>query len=356
MRQKVNKDTLLKMAMAFQVSKALFVASEFDVFTLLSKKPLSAEDLAKRLKLHPRPISRLLNAMVAFGLLKKRRGKYSNTEIANTSLVKGKPEYFGDYLSIVNDVYNAWAHYEKVIKENHSLPLFQKESLKGSDTARVLDGSSAHLVSRVMRAQEAFSYRQAVRLPKVYNFSKHNLLLDIGGGTGIFSIMAVRAHPHLKSIVFDVPEVCTIARERIKYYKLVKKIKVVEGNFLSDDLPKGADVVLISTVLDGYDEPECRELLKKVFTTLESQGVLIVNETMLNEERTGPLFPAIFSLELMVERNTGDSRTVGEIRRWMKDAGFVTIKSMALKERGETYLNCRIVTGKRPRKGTRSQN
>lgn len=347
MKPKINKDTLWKMTMAFQVSKALFVANELDVFTLLSKKPASAEDFAKKLKLHPRPIGRLLNAMVAFGLLKKRNGKFSNAGIANTFLVRGRPEYFGDYISIINDVYETWSNYEKVIKENHSLPLFKKEYAQGSDTARVLDGSPAHLVRRVMLAQEAFSYRQAVCLPKIYNFSKHNLLLDVGGGTGIFSIMAVKANPHLKSMVFDVPAVCAMARERIRFYKVAKKIKIVEGDFLTDDVPKGADVVLISTVLDGYDEPECRRLLKKVFTILKPQGVIIVNETILNEERTGPLFPAIFSLELMIERNMGDSRTVKEISRWMKDAGFVNIKSKPLMKRGETYLNCKIVTGKK---------
>jgi len=346
-QSKVNKDALWKMAMAFQVSKALFTASELDVFTLISKKPVSAEGLAKRLKLHPRPIGRLLNAMVALGLLKKRNGKFSNTNIATTFLVKGKPEYFGDYLSIVNDTYKAWTYYERVIKENHSLSLYQKEYAKGSDTAKELDRSPTHLVRRVMHAQEAFSYRQAVYLSKIYNFSKHKLLLDLGGGTGIFSIMAVKANPHLKSIVFDVPAVCAIARERIRFYKVAKKIKVVEGDFLADDLPIGADVALISTVLDGYDEPECRGLLKRVFTVLKPQGVVIVNEIMLNEERTGPLFPAIFSLELMIERNTGDSRTVGEIRQWMKDAGFKNIKSKPLRVRGGTFLNCKIVTGKK---------
>jgi len=348
MKSKANKDILWKMTMAFQVSKALFVANELDIFTLISKKPVSAEYLAKRLKLHPRPIGRLLNAMVSFGLLKKEKGRFFTTEIANAFLVRGKPEYFGDYISIVNDVYGAWADYEKVIRENHSFPLFQKEYAQAADTASALDRSPANLVRRVMLAQEAFSYRQAVCLPRVYNFSKHRLLLDVGGGTGIFSIMAVKANPRLKAMVFDVPAVCTMARERSKFYKVAKKVKVLEGDLLVDEFPSGADVALISTVLDGYDEPECRRALKKIFTSLDSQGVLIVNEMMLNEERTGPLFPAIFSLELMIERNTGDSRTEGEIRRWMKDTGFVNITSKPLRKQGETYLNCKIVIGKKP--------
>jgi len=40
---KVNKDHLWNMAMAFQVSKAIFVASDLDIFTLLSKKPATYE-------------------------------------------------------------------------------------------------------------------------------------------------------------------------------------------------------------------------------------------------------------------------------------------------------------------------
>jgi precorrin-6B methylase 2 len=348
MKVKANKDDLFKMAMAFQVSKALFVGNELDVFSLLAKKPAAVETLAKKLQLHPRPLRRLLNALVACGLLNKRNEKFSNTEIATAFLVKGEPEYFGDYLSIVNDVSVTWGRYENVIRENRSLPLFQKDYPQASDTARVLDGRQHQLVRRVMLAQEAFSYRQAVVLPAVHNFSKHSLLLDIGGGTGIFSIMAVKAQPHLNAIVFDMPAVCAVARERIKLYKVAKKITVKEGNVLTDELPGGADVALISTVLDGYDGPECRMLIKKVFSALTSQGVLIVNEMMLNEERTGPLFPALFSLELMVERNTGDSRTVGEIRQWMKDAGFVTITSKPLRKKGETFLNCKIVVGKKP--------
>ena len=345
MKTKANKDTLWKMTMAFQVSKAIFVANELDLFTLLSKKPASADSLARKLKLHPRPISRLLNAMVAFGLLKKRSEKFFNAEIADTFLVKGTPEYFGDYISIVNDVYGTWALYEKVVRGNRSLPLFQTES---ADTGGMLDRGPAHQVRRIMLAQEQFSYRQALCLPKVYNFTKHTMLLDVGGGTGIFSIMAVKANARLKSIVFDVPAVCAVARERVKHYKVAKKVKVMEGNILTEDFPPGADIALISTVLDGYDEPECRKVLKKVFAALEPRGVLIVNEMVLNEERTEPLFPAIFSLELMVERNTGDSRTVEEIREWMKDAGFINIKCKPLREPGETYLNCKIVTGRKP--------
>jgi len=345
LKTKANKDTLWKMTMAFQVSKALFVANELDLFTLLSKKPASADSLARKLTLHPRPIGRLLNAMVAFGLLKKDSGKYFNTEIAATFLVKGAPEYFGDYISIVNGVYGTWGLYEKVIRENRSLPLFQSES---ADTGGMLDREPVHQVRRIMLAQEQFSYRQAVCLPKVYNFTRHTRMLDVGGGTGIFSIMAVRANARLKSIVFDVPAVCAVARERISHYKVAKKVKTMEGNILKDDFPPGADVALISTVLDGYDEPECRGILKKIFAALEPRGVVIVNEMMLNEERTQPLFPAIFSLELMVERNTGDSRTVKEIREWMKAAGYINMQCTPMREPGETYLNCKIVTGRKP--------
>lgn len=348
MMPQANKDRLWEMAMAFQVSKAIFVAIEFDVFTRLSKKPSSAEDLAKKLKLHPRPAIRLLNAMAACGLLRKRNGKFANTEIADTFLVKGRPEYFGDYLSIVGGVYETWANFDKVIKDNCSLPLFKREDVEAYDTAKMLDQSPPDLVRRVMLAQEQFSYRQAVRLPQIYDFSKHKLLLDVGGGTGIFSIMATRANSNLKAVVFDVPQVCAVARKRTKFYKVAKKVKVMEGNFIADELPRGADVALLSTVLDGYDEPECREVITKVFHALKPKGVIIANEMVLNDERTGPLFPALFSLELMLERNTGDSRTAGEMRQWMKDAGFVNIATKPLRAKGETYLNCKIVIGRKP--------
>jgi len=345
--KKINKDRLWEMAMAFQVSKALFVANDLHIFTLLARNPLSGERVAEKLKLQPRSVCRLLNAMVAFGLLKKENGAFHNTEIADTFLVKGRGEYFGDYVSILNEVYTAWDDYETVVRENHALPLFKREPKKRNEQWGVIDGSPPDLVRRIMLAQEAFSYGQAVCLPEIYDFSRHKLLLDAGGGTGIFSIMAVKANPHLKAVVFDLPRVCAVARDRIRYYKTAKKVRVMEGNLLAADLPRGADVALISTILDAYDEQECRILLQKTFDALEPEGVVIVNEMMLNKDRTGPLFPAIFSLELMIERNTGDSRTVEEIRTWMKEAGFKKISTKPLKARGETYLNCKIVVGRK---------
>lgn len=332
----VNKDILWRMAMSFQVSKALFIANNLDIFTVLARKPLNGEQLANKLKLQPRPVTRLLNAMVSFGLLIKKNELFSNTAIADTFLVRGKPEYFGNYLNAVNEVYLAWADFDKVITENHYLPLFRKEYAEGIE-----------LVRRMMLAQEAFSFRQAVCLPKIYDFSRHKLLLDVAGGTGIFSVMAVKAHPQLKSIVFDVPAVCAIARERIQFYKTRNKIKITEGNFITDELPRGADVALLSTVLDSYDESDCRMLMKKVFTVLEPGGVLIVNEIMLNEDSTGPLFPALFSLELMIERNRGDARKVSEIRQWMKESGFTDITVRPLRLQGQDYLNCKIITGRK---------
>ncbi|MBI5375653.1 MAG: hypothetical protein HZA77_09470 [Candidatus Schekmanbacteria bacterium] len=333
---KVSKDPIWEMAMAFQVSKALFLANNLDIFTILSRKPDTAEATAKKLKLQSRPVERLLNAMSAFGLLKKKDGKYYNTDMSETFLVKGRPEYFGNYLNAINEVYRAWSDYEKVVENNSSIPLFRKDYAEGQE-----------VIHRMMLAQEGFSFRQAAYLPEVYDFSGHRLLLDVGGGTGIFSVMAVNANPNLMSIIFDVPPVCAVARERIKLYKAEKKIKIMEGNFITDNLPQGADAALLSTILDAYDDNDCRHLIKKVFDSLKPGGTIIANEMMLNKEGTGPLFPAIFSLELMIERNRGNSRKIDEIKGWMKDAGFTKIKCRPLWLKGETYLNCWIVTGKK---------
>ena len=120
MKSKVNKDALWKMAMAFQISKALFVASELNLFTLLSKKPASAEHLARKLKLHTRPVARLLNSMVAFGLLKKRNEKFSNTEIASTFLVKGNRAYFQVGGAIVYDS-DPEAEYQETLDKARAL-------------------------------------------------------------------------------------------------------------------------------------------------------------------------------------------------------------------------------------------
>jgi len=339
-QKSVQSDAIIKIATGFHLSKILFAGVEFDIFTKLGKKKLSAKDVAKKCRLPIRSTTRLLNGAVAVGLLQFKNEKYFNTPVAEKFLVCGKPEYLGDLMKAYNYMlYDKWGNLEEVIKKDKFQPVFGP----GKDTIGNISKNSK-IAQAAMMAQHSYSVKPAEELAAKFDFSKYNTLLDLGGGSGILSVMAVKKYSHLKAMVFDFPPVCKITRKVVSKYKAGNKVKIHEGNVLQDTFPKGADIILISGVLDGYNESNCRKMIKKAYDYLPNGGGIILKESIVKDDRTGPLFPVLFSLALMIETEGGDSRSRGEMSQWLKETGFKKIRYKALTGISGTFRNLGFVT------------
>jgi methylase of polypeptide subunit release factors len=96
------------------------------------------------------------------------------------------------------------------------------------------------------------SFGPAIQLPKVYDFSKHSRMIDIGGGSGIYAVQVVKANPHMTATILDLEAVCQVAEQYIKSYNLEDKIKTKPLDFFKEDIPKGYDLVFLSLILHDY--------------------------------------------------------------------------------------------------------
>ena len=100
---------IIDLAVAFWGAKTLLSAVELDLFTVLAPGPLDRDALAARLQLHPRAARDFLDALVALGMLARTGETYANTPETSAFLVRGKPEYVGDYLDMLNTrLYPFW--------------------------------------------------------------------------------------------------------------------------------------------------------------------------------------------------------------------------------------------------------
>ncbi|OGL42875.1 MAG: hypothetical protein A2042_05205 [Candidatus Schekmanbacteria bacterium GWA2_38_11] len=336
-------DDILEIAAGYQVSKSLFAAVEFNVFNSLSGKGKTIKQLSSELKLPKRSLFRLLGVCTACGLLKKKDGKYYNSKAAERFLVENKPGYIGDFCKANNNfLYNSWGKIEEIIKSDKFHSVFGG---KGDTIDRVAIDPKIVRVSH--KAQHNYSINPAKELAEKFDFSKYKDLLDLGGGSGILSIMAVKKYPHLTATVFDFTPVCEIAKEIIAEHGVEDRVRTCPGNIIKDEFPKGADLILISGILDGYDEEGCYAMIKKAYDYLPKGGGIILKESIIDDGRTGPLFPAIFSLALLIETRGGDSRSRGEMSGWLKKAGFTGIKFTPLHEISGSYRALGIVTAKK---------
>ena len=333
-------DQILDIATGFQRSKILFAAVEFGMFSILERKGLTMGEIAKTSKLPVRSLQRLLNGAALLGLIRFRNGKYYNSPLSKKYLVKGKPQYVGDLVRAYNlMLYDRWGRLEDIIREDTFDPIMQPKVDNRADST-----IDPEIARRAMTAQHNYSVKPAEELAGNFNFSKYRMLLDLGGGSGIFSIMAAKRNRKLKAIVFDILPVCKIAEEIIAKYGLSGRVTTHPGNVLEDRFPSGADLILISGVLDGHNEESCSTLIRKAYEYLPSGGAIILKESIIHEDRRGPMFPVLFSLSLLIETQGGDARSRGEMTCWLKNAGFRRITYKPLTTMSGKFRNIGMLT------------
>ncbi len=148
------------------------------------------------------------------------------------------------------------------------------------------------------------------------------LLLDVGGGSGIYSIALLKRYFQLRAIVIDRPEVLRVADENRRRYNVADRLELREGDMFGEELPTGADVVLLSNVLHDWDIPECRQLLDRAYAALKPGGQVLIHDVFLNDDLDGPLPIALYSAALFT-LTLGRAYSAAEYRQWLTDAGFI---------------------------------
>jgi hypothetical protein len=147
------------------------------------------------------------------------------------------------------------------------------------------------------------------------------LLLDVGGGSGIYSIACLQQNPNLRAIVWDRPEVLKVAAELAESHGVAKRLECRSGDMFRDPVPAGVDVILLSNVLHDWDAPECRTLVKRCADGLSRGGRLLIHDVFLNDALDGPLPIALYSAALFT-LTEGRAYSALEYRTWLTEVGL----------------------------------
>lgn len=154
------------------------------------------------------------------------------------------------------------------------------------------------------------------------DMSDRSLILDLGGGSGAYCIAALQKYPQLNAIVLDFEAVCKVTDRFIAQWGMSDRIKTHPGDFTSDPLPEGADVMIMASNLPQYNEANLIETLTKACQALQPGGEFhLVGET-LDSEKTGPLGPALWGIHEALFGSEGRAHSEAEVRHYMKSAGF----------------------------------
>ncbi|WP_425406880.1 methyltransferase [Hwanghaeella sp.] len=283
-------EDISNIAFGFMGSKALFAALHNKVFTHLSGAPRTAEELAEVTALDAERAQTLLTALAGLGLVAVEDGKFSNSPAAEDFLVKGAKYDFGDYLRLQVDrqMYSLLDQIEDALVDE--LP----DGATGSYAQWFSDPEQARIYSE---SQHAGSLGPARGLARQIDLSEASSLLDVGGGTGAYSITLCNAFPNLKATVIDFPNVAKLGRNYVSEAGLADKIRYIDGNALETVWPKEQDAILMSYLFSGVPDTEHERLIKQAFDCLNPGGIVMIHDFVVHADRTGPKNAALWQLQ-----------------------------------------------------------
>ena len=320
-----NPGDLLEISGFFWQTAVLHAAVKLDVFTVIGEKLLTCSEVSSKLEASQRGVERLLNALVAMELLVKTNGKYANTPSSQTLLSKDSSQYIGHIIMHHHHLVESWSQLAQAVASGG--PIRNKMSFSKEEWRESFLMGMFNLAMGL-----------APQLVPLIDLSSRTNLLDLGGGPGTYAIHFCLNNPQLKATVYDLPTTRPFAEKTIDQFSLSDRISFADGNFITDPIEGQYDVAWLSHILHGEGPDDCRMIIQKAVDALKPQGVIIIHEFILQNSMDGPLFPALFSLNMLLGTEAGQAYSEKQLTDMLAAAGIKNIRRIPVQTPNESGL------------------
>lgn len=314
---------LFDLVAGFVYSQVLLACVRLDLFSRLADGPRRLADLAPDLGLDAEPARRLMEAAVALGLLERRGapdrfglGELGAALVANPGALAMIEHHAHLYQDLADPV--------ALLRGTHAdrrMETFwgyaRGESRADLTDERVAEYSALMAATNTLVSEDLLA---------VYPFDRHRCLLDVGGGEGVFLAAALARHPHLSGMLFDLPPVAARAQDRLSGLGLADRVTVTGGDFATDPLPRGADVISCVRILHDHDDDLVRHLLAEARAALAPDGALVVAEPMAGISGAEPV--AAYFLMYLMALGSGQPRSPRRLAALLREAGFARVRRL----------------------------
>ena len=316
---------LLEISGFFWKTAALHTAVKLDVFTVIGDGQLTAEEFGRQIKGVQKGVKRLLDALVAMDLLEKIEGKYANLPSGREFLSKNSPKYIGHIIMHHHHLVESWSRLDQAVqtgKPVRSRSSFSKEEWRESFLMGMFN----------------LAMGLAPRLVPQIDLSSRERMLDLGGGPGTYAIHFCLHNPGLHAEVYDLHTTRPFAEKTIRQFDMSDRINFVDGNYLEDPIKGRYDVAWLSHILHGEGPEDCRMIIQKAVDALEPQGTIIIHEFILDNTMDGPLFPALFSLNMLLGTESGQSYSEHQLTEMLVSAGIKNVRRVQIDSPNDSSL------------------
>ena len=239
----------------------------------------------------------------------------------------------GNVIRYSDQLYGTWGKLEDALRSGR--PALPAETYLGDDPVRTRS---------FVQAMHERALGIARALVGILDLNDRRAMLDVGGGPGTYSVLLTERFPGLKSEVLELPGVAAVARDLVAAAGASDRVTLRDGDYHSAAFGTGKDVVLMSGMFHRETEHACRSLIERAADCLVSGGLLVVSDVFADEGGTHPPFAAMFGLNMMLTAPDGGVHSDSDVKRWMAEAGFAELRTMAL----PPPMPHRVVLGVKP--------
>jgi hypothetical protein len=302
---------LQRLVHSYRDAAALMAAVELGLFTQVARGADTEAAVARALDLTETNAERLVTACVALGLLTRDDGRLRNAPDVARFLVEGEPTYAGPWMLFSKPDWNEWGRLSTHLRRRDTVVL-----------GKYARGFTVEQARTYHEATYSIGMGAARRFVRHVNLAGRRQILDLGGGSGCYCIVAAQQHPQLRATILDLPPVVEVTREFIASHGLADRVTAQAGDFTRDPLPAGADVVIMASNLPQYSREIIQTVVSRAFAALVPGGEMHLIGEMLDGTRTGPRDPALWGLAEALWGSTGLAHSVDECRAYFQRAGF----------------------------------
>ncbi len=307
-------EQLLEMMRGYQVACILAASVDLDLFGKLGHGARSAAELARDADCDLRGVTILADALAAIKVLQKSGDRYSLPEHLAPLLREDSPQSVMAMLRHQANCLRRWARLPWTVQSG--VPAVVGPSVRGEEADQAAFIHAMHVVSRDV---------SRTLVPEI-NPGGFRCLLDIGGASGSWTIAWLTAQPQARAMIFDLPHVIPLARQRLAGTPIGARVELVPGDFYSDPLPKGADLVWVSAIIHQNSPEQNRTLYGRIAAAIQPGGWIYIRDIVLDASRTAPVAGALFAVNMLAATPGGNSYSFGEIAADLHSAGFVNVE------------------------------
>jgi (2Fe-2S) ferredoxin/precorrin-6B methylase 2 len=316
-KQGVLPDEFNTMVRGFMPSRVVLSAIELDVFTAIGSGA-TAETVADKIAADSFATERLLNALVGLELLSKKEERFFNSELSDTFLREGSLHDTRAALHHTIHLWPRWSTLTECVKKGTSVTFQEMQARDDTWTEAFI---AAMHKNAVFRAPQVIS---ALDLSEVQS------VLDLGGGSGAYALQFARQKEDIRATVFDLPTVIPLTKQYIQKASLDDRVTTVAGDMRQDDYGSDFDLVFISAICHMLSPEGNQNMLQRALKALRPGGRIVIQDFILNDDKTDPPSAALFALNMLVGTRKGSSYNAAEYKKWLQDTGFVAVEEIHL--------------------------